>query len=308
MNKLPTILAHRMTFFLVVSWWLFVATAHADIGRVTINDEVVPAIVFKGFTQHNMLKKDVCPPTSNAYIRDAIIRRALIIAKGQELGLTIDERSKNNVDEFAQTLEYLGPDGNPREIAKAEVLRHMHRYIGFLDHFPAPVRHEEILAEYKRLIKAGDSRFTNVVVVRFTPLEFRSVKDAEAAIEALNAGEPVKEVTDRFPEGFYGFHRSPQWIPIYDVDDYEGDGSELTTGTAISIGGVDVIYFDEVKFRSRLRPFTEYRNSDSYVYKEVKWDLLKIKQRERDRALWEAADVREDGMPIVMSSDYPKCS
>ena len=279
----------------------------ADIGKITIDGQTIPPILFKGYSVHAMTKESRCPPTSDSYIRDRVIRRALVVLAAREQGLKVPEREQANIDKFKQKLEYLGPDGDGNAIASAEHLRHFYEYSAYISHFPARATHEDILSEYKRLIKAKDPRFTDVVLVRHTPLEFVSEDDARQAVKLLESGTSIDKVTTTFDEEFFQLHIHPEWYPIYDVDGYTGDGRDLKTGSAVSIGGARIIYFNEVKFRTRIRPFTRLKHFDNWVYDRVKSDVLTIRQRERDLALWQAADVREDGEPIAMLEHYPSC-
>ena len=68
-----------------------------------------------------------------------------------------------------------------------------------------------------------------------------------------------------------------------------------------------VLYFDEVLTRSRLRPFTEYNNSDDYAYDVAQYNLWAGVNRERRVKRWEDADIREDGEPVTLIEEYPEC-
>lgn len=296
-----------LTFLLCTSMLLATGQSNADIGEVTINGEPVPGILFKGYSNHSLSSETRCPPTSDTYVRDIIVRRALIIREAEKRGLDIAESSMDKIAEYTREIEYLGPDGDITARAKAELLKQYYIYSGYIDYFPAMPTHNAVLNEYKRAIKAKDPRFTNVTLVRYTPLSFTSEKDATEAVKQLQAGSSLREVTESFAEDYHSFHYADFWTPIYDVDQYSDDGNALISGTAISLGTHKALYFNEVKHRSRLRPFTNLRNRDNYVYDEIKWDLQRQLQQDRDRALWKAANVREDGESIEMAENYPAC-
>ena len=284
------------------------SVAQAEIGEVTINGEVIPDVLFKGYTRRST-PDTICPPTSDTRIRDSAIKRMLLIMDARKRGLAIPERNQADMDKYSEELKQLGPDGAPDEITRAEFSRHSHEYSGYTSHFRIDVSHQEILDEYKRLIKAKDPRFTDVVIVRHTPADFATKENRDAAAELIEQGSTLEEVMEKFKDGYSQDHYTPNWTPVYTMYEYEGDGRELAAGSVIRIRDKNIIYIREVKRRSRLRPFTKYRNNDdNHVYKIIKNDLIRAVRLEQHRQLWAAADVREDGEPIELSDDYPSCS
>ncbi len=278
-----------------------------SIGTITINGELVRPILFRGFS-HHMSKANRCPPISDTRIKDLVIKNALVVFDARKKGLEISEQTQRYIARYKQELEQAGPDGDPEVIAKSELSMFTREYGGYIDHYPAVVTHEEILEEYKRLIDIGDPRFTDVKLIRRTPIELYTAEDATEAKRLLENGATVAEIEEKF-EYVWAFEEyAAQWAIAYDViENYREYGDDFSTGAIIRVDDRNLLLLNEVKHRSRLRPFVEYQNNKDYVYKEVKWDLLRIRQRERDKALWAAAEVLENGVPIEMTDDYPQC-
>ncbi len=286
------------------------SAAFEAIGEITVNGEIIRPVLFEGYQQHNMTDNQTCPPLSDSYLKDQIIRRALVVFDARKRSLPIRESSKKWMQKQSDELARQGPNGNKKAINKAEALLFEYEYSGYLNHYAVEVSHEEILAEYKRLIELKDPRFTDVVIVRRTRLEFNSIEDTDKAEELLRNGSTLNEVADAITDEHFHSHLSSQWAPAYGISGYlgySGDGRDLETGSVLRTADHGLLYFNEVKFRPRLRPFTKYRNSKDYVYKEVRLDLLKVGQRARDLAMWNSAEVLENGLPLKMSNHYPSC-
>lgn len=165
-----------------------------------------------------------------------------------------------------------------------------------------------MVPEYKKLIKAKDPRLIDVVLVRHTPMEFLSSRDRDEAFELFLKGANVKQVNEVFKNVEVYDYLTLQWMTVSRMWGYLGDGKELETGSIIKIRDVELTYLDEVKLLSRLRPFNTFEDDDDYAYELVRSDLIQKKQLARDRALWDSADVRMDGVRIKMSDSYPSCS
>jgi hypothetical protein len=311
--KLQATLRVKLAVMLVLCMSLVLPTytvlAVDGIGTVTINGETVRPILFEGFSEHYMSKSSRCPPTSDARIRDLVIGAALVVFDGRKKGFEIPERSQRRIAKFRQELELAGPDGNPLVISAAEIEMFNSEYGAYIDQYPIVVTHEQILEEYKRLIKVRDPRFTDVKLIRRTPIEMHSSEEATKARRLLENGATIADIEDMFDYVYVAKGYAAQWNIAYKViDNYRQYENEYVTGAIVRVDDLNLLKINEVKIRSRLRPFAEYENTKEYVYKEIERDLREVRRRERDKALWAAAEVLEDGEPVELADHYPQCN
>ena len=311
--KLQATLRVKLAVMLVLCMSLVLPTytvlAVDGIGTVTINGETVRPILFEGFSEHYMSKSSRCPPTSDARIRDLVIGAALVVFDGCKKGFEIPERSQRRIAKFRQELELAGPDGNPLVISAAEIEMFNSEYGAYIDQYPIVVTHEQILEEYKRLIKVRDPRFTDVKLIRRTPIEMHSSEEATKARRLLENGATIADIEDMFDYVYVAKGYAAQWNIAYKViDNYRQYENEYVTGAIVRVDDLNLLKINEVKIRSRLRPFAEYENTKEYVYKEIERDLREVRRRERDKALWAAAEVLEDGEPVELADHYPQCN
>ncbi len=302
MMNIQTVLTSSLLLLTAVA-----STSHAEIGEVTVNGKPIPQILFLGYTKQRMLSKDVCSPTSDARIRDGVLRQAIRKFGAEDNNLKPDEDDLERVALKKQERDYLKDGGGQIDLAIAEYMLFESETSSYSHHYHVGPTHDQILDEYKKRIKAGDPKFTNVKIVRYTPMEFRTAADADTATKLLETGTAVSDIEAKYDNGYFSTHLAEFWSLLHEVDQYTGDGIGLKTGSIYRQDDINLIYFDEVKHRTRIYPFTSYQNWDDYAYKEIKWDLSRQLQFERDVALWNAADVREDGEPIKLSANYPSC-
>ncbi len=309
-SKLAVRVKLAFIFTLCLPVILFTKTALAldTIGTITINGEPIRPILFKGYSQHVVSKDYRCPPISDYFIKNQVITYALVVFDGRKKGLEIPESDQRYIEKYKQELEQAGPDGDASVIAQSEILMFTSEYGGYIDHYPAVVTHEQILEEYKRLINIKDPRFTDVKLIRRTPIELRTAEDATEAKRLLESGATLADLEEKFEFVYAAVEYAAYWTIAYKVlEDYRQYGDEFRTGAIIRVDDRNLLQLNEVKHRSRLRPFVEYQNSKDYVYTQVKWDLLKVRKQERNKALWAAAEVLENGEPIEMTVEFPQC-
>lgn len=90
-------------------------TAHADIGKLTINGVEIPDNLIDGIYKN----ENWCPPTSDARYRDRLINTALIVFAGRDGNFQLDTSQKENLAEKRNDLRRAESGGNEAAIAKA---------------------------------------------------------------------------------------------------------------------------------------------------------------------------------------------
>ena len=310
--SIMSVLARIACFLLMI----VVFPLQADIGRLTINGMEIPENLY-----HGMYKgKNYCPPTSNVRYRQELIGTALIVFAGREGNFELKTRDKKRIAEKTSELRRAESRGNTEAIAKAAwklFYEESSVYGPYL--YPSVSKmfnREDELNEYRRLIEVKDPRVTDVVTVRYAQLTFPNVERAQMAIDLFNSGKSLTEVTSAIGEFKLFTHNMARWAIVEKLRGFSSDSRQLQSGMAVlateghmwySSEERFVLYFDEVLARSRLRPFTEYNNSDDYAYDIARYNLWDSVHHARRVKRWDEADIREDGEPVTLLEEFPEC-
>ena len=295
---------------------IVVCPLQADLGRLTINGVEIPENLY-----HGMYKgKDYCPPTSNVRYRQRLVGAALIVFAGREGNFELTTADRKRIAEATSELERAESRGNTDAIAKAAwklFYEENSVYGSYL--YPSVSTlfdREDVLNEYRRLVVVNDPRVTDVVTGRYAQLTFPDAEQAQLAIDLINSGKSLADLTSAIDEFKLFPHNMAGWSIAEKVRGFSGDSRQLQSGMAVlateghmwySSEERFVLYFDEVLTRSRLRPFTEYNNNDDYAYDIARYNLWDGVHHERKVKRWEDADIREDGEPVTLLEEYPEC-
>lgn len=299
---------NKTIFTCLLTLMLHSPASQADIGEITIHGEVIPETLFKGYSIHRLTDETRCPPISDVYVRNQVIRLALVIAEGKRRKITISENMQKQIKKREREIESLGPNADIDERAVAEIIRFLTLTGAYNPSFSTRPKRADVVEEYERLIKNKDPRFTDMVIVRHITFEFYNKDNTVIAKMLLEQGSSPEEIDEKFINGYVATHKNLDWYLITNVkNEYTGDGKEIQPGSIVQTSDNIFIYFTDVKYLSKVELFDEYQNNDNYVYNQISYDLEAISEKEFDLKLWEMADVREDGKPISLTYDYASC-
>ena len=290
--------------------------AHAEIGKLTIDGVDIPENLYNGFYKGDQW----CPPTSDTRYRDRLIDTALIVFPGRQGNFELSASEQKRIAEKTSELERAESGNNAVSIAKAAWNLFSAESSAYGAHlYPAVstlFSRQDVLNEYKRLINIKDPRLTDVVIGKYVQLAFPNNEMAKTAINLFNSGKSLAEVTSAIGEHKLFAHNKDNWFVVDEIPGFSGDSHLVESGSAVfasegqSWYGSEekfVLYLDEVRELSRLRPFTEYNNRDEYAYDIARYDLWGSAHDARRLERWKNADIRENGEPVVMLDQYPQC-
>lgn len=284
----------------------------ADIGNVTVNGQTIRPILFKGYAIHFMLKQDICPPLSDASIRDTVVDWHLLVQEGKRLNITRSQRDIDTENEYIEELASMPADAPEKTRAKAEILRLHFAVSGYMSAMKKDIVEQEIIAEYERLVAWKNPRLVDVVVVLRTELDLESEGDVKEAKKLLAAGQSFDKVAQQLDPDYMGSLQEKEWMTLDRMRGYKGNGSDFETGDVIgpykSRFYWTLIHIREKKVLSRIRPVYRINYTDSYAKREVELKLIGEQRDQIFGSIRRKADVREDGVKVNVPKKYPKCS
>ena len=276
---------------------------------VAVDGAPVPAALFRGHEIRGMAPEDVCPPISDAFVRESVVSDWLVAREGGARGLELPTWREEDIEEYRAELDAL-PTGNVDERARIEATM---LYVRAREHVSGLVRevsHQDVLDGYRRFIRARDPRFVDVPVVRRTTVQLLNDDQALRAEPLLHDGMPAEDVAARL--GLLLIPgESERWIPVGEMRYYEGDASDVETGAWLGPfrrGAIRTyLYIDERKTLSRIRPNQELDGKEAYARSKVRTILQDEREARLRESLRAAATVTVNGARVDPPSEFPAC-
>ena len=276
---------------------------------VTLDGEPVPEVLLRGYRGHAMPSEDVCPPHSDAFVREQVVRRLLLVREGEARGLELDDGDRARLDGYLDELAAL-PEGDDGYRARTEYLALQTRAGAHLSQMVGMPTHEEAIEAYRRLIRTRHPDFVDVPLVRRTTLELETDDEARRAESMIAEGVPVEEIAERL-DLYLAPGEADRWITLDRMKYYEGDGEGVETGAWL--GPFENRFHRAWEFvherrtLSRLRPNLNVDNTDRYALREARFHLLAERQDALVHGLRDAAEVRVDGEPVARPESFEDC-
>ncbi|MBX2886787.1 MAG: hypothetical protein KTR32_42970 [Granulosicoccus sp.] len=277
----------------------------ADIGKISVNGHDIPSNLFRGLYELALMPENNCPPISDTRVRDRVIRMVLTVQNARADGIALPEQIQAKIDKHNLEISYqIKKNGDP---AIASYLAYATEYRGYLEHFPVVVQKKEIVNAYEQYIKEKDPRFTDRKIFQLSQLYVDSAEDGIEARNQLLNGTPLTKVVEMLGAQYYPDEQQ-EWYTTDRLSRFKWNPEDLVPGGLIGPSEGKLLLIDAVEHRTRLELDQRLNERDSYVYKEIESELKENLRTERDTGLWESGDVRENDLPIELSTVYPSCN
>lgn len=286
-----------------------------EIGKVTIDGEEIPEVLYTAFANRHMLDNSmICPPVSDAFMRDSVIaiwlrdldmrKRDMLtpeIRKSLREIRKISERNRESLPDVAA-----GADLWLKEIV-SDAMR---------DETKQAITPERVAEHYQRLVDQKDPRLVDVILIKQRTLPLWSAEEIKIATDMIADGKGISEISEVAGDKDFNVPLRDEWINLEFFIYAPEDLNELKPGALL--GPIELfnrsllISILDVKKIPQLLPGTRV-NLDSdfvmnYAEKSLKFQDNFGLDDEVTNELWSKYSVMLDGKPLDKPTSYPTCA
>ena len=275
-------------------------------GRVTVDNEVLPAVLFKA--PLNGFGRD-CPPVSDNRMRESMVMLHLIVREGERLKLAMDKVDRMGIERAQTVLERLPTNAAERQRAQPafDVLSAKARVYKAL--LIGEIGDDGITERYRRAIDEKRPELVDVVLLRYTMHEFGTEEARALALRELELGSTYEQLVAAGRFGRFNEHEDEEWRMLERWTRIEPTVDKLAPGD-IAINknfGSSLLHVTDTKVLSRIRPHQPINGDKLHAWSTVKYIIYKERELALETRLREKAIVREDGDVVFASDTYPAC-
>jgi hypothetical protein len=284
------------------------------IGVVEIEGQEFRQEYFEYFVSEKYFdEKHICPPVSDALVRDQLINSVL---RSLELKKTDSASEETRAALKALTEQFEGNSNPSPEVRVAYEVNSVMRAARDLEpKIPWEFETSLVVDHYRDLVAQGSPLLVDVVLIKRRELDLWNHREVETATEMVEAGNSIGEIATAIDRSDDREYQADEWHALHSLGYKLGEPSDLQPDTMIGPieGRYDpvVVYLEDIKTVSRLRPSARVNSDWTYALSVAKDDLRKQMQYgikdSKLTELWNKYTVLLDGKRLQRPDRYPDC-
>jgi len=285
-----------------------------DIGSVTIDGTLIPELQYQAYVDRNIWQDElICPPLSDAFIRDQVIGVWLRHLEAQATGMLTDQIKSAQEELAAERASNTGLDELGKasyDLQEKNILSYALKRANQVETTPS-----RLVDHYQYLIKTGNTGLVNVPLIRRRELSLWSPDQVETAKQMLAEGSTIQLIADKLDRSSDNLYQADDWFALDSLDYSLGDSSSIEPGKIYGPleGGYDpvLVFVEELKVVSRIRPGSsinmDWKYAISYAEKNLRFaEQYGLSDAKLDE-LWAKYPVMLDGKPLAKAAAYATC-
>jgi len=297
------------TVALMLGTLLISATLRAEIGTVTVDDELIPQDVFLSYELY--YENRGRPPKSDSCAREAVVMFWLLAREVRRQGIVFEGADKRHVDGSTQRLERLPVDApnEQRLRMRWELLEQVGR--SFVNVMVGDIDEATMLERYRRAIKEGHPELVNLTLLRRTDYTLANAEARDEVQKMIESGRSIAELERENLLGSFDPYQSEEWEAVEGFDYLHPEqAAALIAGDIIypdKFHQRGIVHVHETKILSRVRPYHPI-NGDDYFARRVARRLEFTERRlELESSLRKEARVEENNVLVEAEQTNPEC-
>lgn len=293
---------------------VFAQSKIGSIGVVEIEGLEFPQEYFESYAnQYFFNERLVCPPVSDALIRDQLINSVLRSLEVENTN-SASEETKAALKKLTDNFE---SDSNPAPEVRVEfeIKSIVTTASELKPRLSRKIATSLIVDHYQELVAQRFPLLVDVVLIKRRELELWNNREVDTATKMVLAGNNITEIATAIDRPEHNLYQADEWYALNSLGYKLGEPSDLQPGALI--GPIDgkydpvVVYLEDKKTVSRLRPNVRVNSKWEYalsVAEEDLWNQMKIGMKDKKlKELWSKYTVLLDGKPLQRPGRYPDC-
>lgn len=289
------------------------------LGEVTVNGKLVDPDLFRGLVEKYPSSYEACPPVSDPYLRDHVLKKILVINEGKRLKLKVFPYREKEMQKLNTRIANGSLNDRKIRIAKAELLDH--EYTNYQYQLMPEPDEAALKAAYERALAEKNPRFVNVVLFRLYQLAMvRGTEMGDVVYQALENGESAEKLirwhsisteNDEVFKGAILLETPDKWLKLPHYHRFSKNWESVTVGDSDgprnstiynrdAVATTYAMYSEIIEKRviPKVEPETDYPGLDFDVSKEIRRLAIRDQRIEVIGRLFEQADIRVDGVTV----------
>jgi len=283
------------------------------LGAITVNGETIDPDLFIAWAEEKLYASIVCPPVSDPFVRDQVLKRVLGIAEAERRNLTRHQSALDKIQKQQAIVDKGFKSEKKLRAAKLDLL--FRQYGAYESQLMPYIDYPGVEAEYKLAIEEKHPKFVDVDVIRFYKvLMVRGTEMGDAVFNALQDDEPVEEVIQKYKLATTEVDISKtehnaqldfptdQWFEVHHSYQLKRKAEPLNAGDTVGPYNFGPYAVYEKVIEKRTYPVLELGKQ----YPGIDWDLenrLRLLAGSRQRIafvgqIFDEADIKEDGVVV----------